>query len=54
MILFGIMHRLRVIKKLDTINIEAARIITGATKLCSIQKLLSVLGWDTLDKINIS
>lgn len=35
-------------KKIDTIHIEAARIITGATKLCSIPKLLSELGWDTL------
>ena len=29
-------------------NIEAARIITGATKLCSIEKLLSDLGWKSL------
>ena len=31
-------------KKLDAIHIEAARTITGATKLCSIDKLLSELG----------
>ena len=35
-------------KKLDTIHIEAARTITGAIKLCSIDKLLSELGWETL------
>ena len=28
-------------KQLDAVHIEAARIITGATKLCSIEKLLS-------------
>ena len=28
-------------------HIEAARIITGATKLCSIEKLLSDLGWES-------
>ena len=35
-------------KKLDAIHVEAARTITGATKLCSIDKLLSELGLDTL------
>ena len=35
-------------KKLETIHIEAARTITGATKLCSIDKLLVELGWETL------
>ena len=35
-------------KKLDAIHIEAGRIISGATKLCSIEKLLVELGWDTL------
>ena len=35
-------------KKLDAIHIEAARTSTGATKLCSIDKLLSELGWETL------
>ena len=34
--------------KLDAIPIEAARTITGATKLCSIDKLLSELAWETL------
>ena len=34
-------------KKLDAIHIEAARIITGATKLCSIDKLLADLGWES-------
>ena len=35
-------------KQLDAIHIEAARIITGATKLCSISVLLSDLGWESL------
>ena len=39
-------------KQLDAVHIEAARIITGATKLCSIEKLqsysLTILGWESL------
>ena len=35
-------------KQLEATHIEAARIITGATKLCSTEKLLSDLGWDSL------
>ena len=35
-------------KKLDAIHIEATRIITGATKICSIDKLLTDLGWESL------
>ena len=35
-------------RQLDVIHIEAARIITGATKLCSVSKLLTDLGWETL------
>ena len=35
-------------KQLDAVHVEAARIITGATKLCSIEKLLSDLGWESL------
>ena len=35
-------------KKLDAIHIEAARTITGATKLCSRDKLLADLGWESL------
>ena len=34
-------------KQLDAIHIEAARIITGATKLCSISLSLSDLGWES-------
>ena len=34
--------------QLDVIHIEAARIITGASKLCSVSKLLTDLGWETL------
>ena len=35
-------------KQLDAIHIEAARIITGATKLCSISLLISDLGLESL------
>ena len=35
-------------KKLDAIHIEAGRIISGATKLCSVEKLLVEFRWDTL------
>ncbi|MEW8548405.1 MAG: reverse transcriptase family protein, partial [Candidatus Thiodiazotropha sp.] len=35
-------------QKLETVHIEAARTITGATKLCSIQKLFDDLGWESL------
>ena len=35
-------------KQLESIHIEAARIITGATRLCSIEKLFSELGWEFL------
>ncbi|MEW8546213.1 MAG: reverse transcriptase family protein [Candidatus Thiodiazotropha sp.] len=37
-------------KLLESIHIEAARIITGATKLCNIEKLYSELGWDSLQE----
>ena len=37
-------------KQLDDIHYEAARIITGSTKLCSHDKLLSDLGWDSLQE----
>ena len=37
-------------KQLDLIHHETVRIITGGTKLCSIQKLLSELGWETLQE----
>ena len=32
-------------KQLESIHIEAARIITGTTRLCSIRKLFVELGW---------
>ena len=35
-------------KQLDAVHIEAAQNITGAIKLCSIEKLLSDLGWESL------
>ena len=35
-------------RQLDSIHHEAARIITGGTKLCSLEKLLADLGWDSL------
>ncbi|MCG8092513.1 MAG: hypothetical protein JAZ17_02615 [Candidatus Thiodiazotropha endolucinida] len=33
---------------LESIHNEAGRIVSGATKLCSIEKLLAELGWETL------
>ena len=35
-------------KQLDSMQKEATRIIIGATKLCSIEKLLADLGWESL------
>ena len=35
-------------EKLDLIHIKAARTITGATKLCSIERLLADLGLESL------
>ena len=37
-------------KQLDDIHYKAARIITGGTKLCSHDKLLSDLWWDSLQE----
>ena len=37
-------------KQLDLIHHDAARIITRATKLCSIEKILADLGWDSLQE----
>ena len=37
-------------EKLEHINYEAARIITGATKLTSIRILLQECGWETLEQ----
>ena len=38
-------------KKLDAIHIEAGRIISGASKLCGVEKLLVELGWDSLQNM---
>ena len=35
-------------KDLEAIHNEAARIITGTKKLCSINKFLTDLGWESL------
>ena len=35
-------------KQLESIHTEAGRIITSATKLCSIEKMFSDLGWESL------
>ena len=35
-------------KLLDAVHVEAAQIVTGATKLCSIDKLFIELGWESL------
>ena len=37
-------------KLLDSVHNEAARIITGANKLCSVDKTLAELGWETLQE----
>ena len=34
-------------QQLEAVHNDAARIITGATKLCSINNLLADLGWET-------
>lgn len=36
-------------KHLESIQIEAMRIVTGATKLCSIGELYTETGWETLE-----
>ena len=36
-------------EKLEKINIEAARIVTGATKLVSLSSLNSECGWEKLE-----
>ena len=35
-------------KQLEVIHIDSARTITGATKLCSINRLLGEVGWESL------
>ena len=37
-------------EKVESIQIEAARIVTGATKLCSKSKLYEDTGWDSLNE----
>ena len=36
--------------KIESVQIEAMRIVTGATKLCSIAKLYDDTGWETLQR----
>ena len=43
------MYTVRKERPLEKIQIEAARIATGTTKLVSIENLYSEIGWDTLD-----
>ena len=33
-------------KLLDAVHIEATRIVSGRTKLCSVDKLFQELGWE--------
>ena len=40
-------------KSLEAVNIEAMRIVTGATKLCSIAKLYEETGWATLETLRV-
>ena len=35
-------------KLLDTVHVEAARVVTGATKLSSIERIFMELGWESL------
>ena len=35
-------------KLLDAVHIEAARIVSGGSKLCSVDKLFQELGWEPL------
>ena len=35
-------------KLLDAVYLEAARIVSGGTKLCSVDKLFQELGWEPL------
>ena len=37
-------------QSLEKINIEAARIVSGATKLVSLENLYKEVGWETLEK----
>ena len=37
-------------RSLESIHNESGKIVSGATKLCSIEKLLTELGWDTLQE----
>jgi hypothetical protein len=37
-------------EKVEKLNLEAARIVTGATKLISLNKLYIESGWDMLQK----
>ena len=37
-------------KQLEAVHNDAARIITGGTKFCTISKLLTDLGWETLQE----
>ena len=48
--LFGITALPNAKPNLESIHNEARRIVSGATKLCSIKKLLTELGWDTLQE----
>ena len=41
-------------QELEKIQIEAARIASGTTKLISIQNLYKEIGWETLEKRRIS
>ena len=36
------------VKLLESVHTEAARIISGATKLCNIERLLADLEWESL------
>ena len=45
---YGTTVQLKTKKQLESIHVEAGLIITGATKLCSIEKLFTDFGWESL------
>ena len=48
--MYGIIVHLKIKKMLDSVHVEAARIITRGTELCSTEDLFADLGWETLQE----
>ena len=47
---YGTIFQNKPSQKIEQLNIEAARIVTGATKLVSLNALYRETGWETLKK----